>query len=657
MADADGVVNLPIRLSTLQDPRVFDYMPAPTSDWYPCPSPTQINWYTSSNCTAYVQAYYKCFRTYLYVSAAMAGQTVHIRADGHIDDVVNIIVNGANTGLYLPNFTQPDWRQVNITPYLTFGQVNEVLFRFADTAALHRGITQVSIRTGTGIIAAYDPTIGTHQVTITEITAEPDVLPAGGGTTECSVAATDSLGHALSYSWSASSTLGAGSFDDPTSPTPTWSSPANNTRADVTATLTVTVTCNEGQSAQASVGVVIPPAAPAVNLQISMRFDSGTENTVNAGTPYRYWISYGNSSSSTADALDVVVQDDLPGNTTYVARSAQAGVQGATVWFSADGENWALTELPADTVRYIRWTVRRLVPGASSLLSYQVRVTPQGNVTWPLEIRNRAKIKCSAIDWLSSNETLTIVQQGNRQALRLSVMYPDEQNRTVNLFPYIMRNSQGTLTARLPITTNRYMYREVLAFLQNDAVSCDYPRIAGVSVPWIVFPAWEGVWPTPDFTFHENGTVWLNLTRFTPTSLTMNGIDLIYAVMFGRRLPSTAIEAAWAAFARSSEGVVGLVGFETLENDIRALTEAVGRDDWAGFASAGVVFVIHFGQVLYDNYDTFRPLLQQLGITKDNLFLAISAGLWPWLRIPVVAEIGRQWAQTPLDEWVYVVAY
>jgi hypothetical protein len=262
MADADGVVNLPIWLSTLADPRVFDYMPAPTSDWYPCPSPTQINWYTSSNCTAYVQAYYKYFRTYLYVSGAMGGQTIYVRADGHIDDVVNVVVNGANTGQYIHGLALPGSRQANITAYLHFGQVNEILFRFADTAALNRGITLVSIRTGTGTLATYDPTVEADQVTITSIGAAPLVLPAGGGTTQCSMAATDSLGHPLSYSWIASSSLGTGTFNDPASPTPTWTSPANNTGSDVTATLTVTVTCNQGKSAQASVTVVIPPTQP-----------------------------------------------------------------------------------------------------------------------------------------------------------------------------------------------------------------------------------------------------------------------------------------------------------------------------------------------------------------------------------------------------------
>lgn len=262
MADADGVVNLPIRLSTLADPRVFEYMPARTSDWYDCPSVTQINWYTSSNCTAYVQAYYKYFRTFLYVSGAMSGQTIYVRADGHIDDVVNVLVNGTNTGQYLHGLALPGSRQADITSYLNLGQVNEILFRFADTAALNRGITQVSIRTGTGIIAAYDPTITPHQVTITETTAEPDALPAGGGTTQCRVTATDGLGHPLSYSWTASSSLGPGAFDDPSSSTPTWTSPANNTGSDVTAILTVTATCAESQSAQASVTVTIPPTRP-----------------------------------------------------------------------------------------------------------------------------------------------------------------------------------------------------------------------------------------------------------------------------------------------------------------------------------------------------------------------------------------------------------
>jgi len=586
MADADGVVNLPIRLSTLADPRVFDYMPALTSDWYPCSSPTQINWYTSSNCTAYVQAYYKYFRTYLYVSGAMAGQSVHIRADGHIDDVVNIVVNGANTGKYLPNFSQADWRQVNITSDLNFGQVNEILFRFADTAALQRGITQVSIRTGTGTVATYDPTVGGDQVTITSIGAAPLVLPAGGGTTQCSMAATDSLGHAFSCAWTASSSLGAGTFDDPTSPTPTWTSPANNTGSDVTATLTVTATCSQGQSAQASVGVVIPPAAPGVHLQISMRLDSGTENTVKPGEPYRYWISYSNKITSTADALEVIVQDDLPENTTYVARSAQAGWAGATAWFSTDGTNWLRTE-PADAaaVRFVRWTMPRLTPGQGALACYQVRGTPPDDAQLPMTIVNDASMWAAnaLTPVLSAPPVLTRVTQPREVPLRLDMFYRDEQDRTIIVAAENVVATPNGLSCRLLVTNERGLWREVTARLGAEI------RVSLDPGPWA--PG-AGPWPwilPPDGDAHAFLNFWgrggARLFARTDTDLAtfLNVLDILFTFVAAERMGNN-LEAV-REIANLFSSAERTQGFQNFRRDFERLQEACQRGDWGGTAA------------------------------------------------------------------------
>ena len=63
---------------------------------------------------------------------------------------------------------------------------------------------------------------------------------------ECTAAAADSReGHALSCLWSATGPDGApaGSFDDPTLATATWTAPVNSTTAPVTYTITLTVTC------------------------------------------------------------------------------------------------------------------------------------------------------------------------------------------------------------------------------------------------------------------------------------------------------------------------------------------------------------------------------------------------------------------------------
>jgi len=89
------------------------------------------------------------------------------------------------------------------------------------------------------------------------ITAGPlgDPNPvASGGTVDCSVTASDSRGHALTYEWTAKDGEGeaAGSFDDATKQNPVWTAPANTTDSFVEYTLAVTVTCSEGKTASGS---------------------------------------------------------------------------------------------------------------------------------------------------------------------------------------------------------------------------------------------------------------------------------------------------------------------------------------------------------------------------------------------------------------------
>src|SRR5262249_39556023 len=66
---------------------------------------------------------------------------------------------------------------------------------------------------------------------------------ASSGPAAMTVTASDSLGHAVSYSWSASCVAlsSNGSFDNPSARTPTWTAPTNTTGSPQTCTLRVTV--------------------------------------------------------------------------------------------------------------------------------------------------------------------------------------------------------------------------------------------------------------------------------------------------------------------------------------------------------------------------------------------------------------------------------
>lgn len=90
-----------------------------------------------------------------------------------------------------------------------------------------------------------------HQVTIT---SGPSVTPTtvnSAGTATCSVAAQDSLGHAVSYQWSDG---GAGGSFSPSAAVqnPTYTAPVNWTGADTTVTLSVTASCTQNPSISAT---------------------------------------------------------------------------------------------------------------------------------------------------------------------------------------------------------------------------------------------------------------------------------------------------------------------------------------------------------------------------------------------------------------------
>jgi uncharacterized repeat protein (TIGR01451 family) len=110
--------------------------------------------------------------------------------------------------------------------------------------------------------------------------------------------------------------------------------------------------------------------------------------SASSGDVVEYVLSYTNSGDEAA--TDAVIQDPIPRGTTYVADSASG--EGAEISYSNDGgKTFApavkLTyefKLPNGTTEkrvatpaeytHIRWTVKRVAPGAGGKVSFRVKV-------------------------------------------------------------------------------------------------------------------------------------------------------------------------------------------------------------------------------------------------------------------------------------------
>jgi len=97
-----------------------------------------------------------------------------------------------------------------------------------------------------GVTVYCDGQQPTCSVTITNGPSGTPSPVESGSVAACSVTAEDSFEHALTYLWTAEG--GAGSFNDATSRTPTWTAPVNNTGVAQDYEITVTVTCAEDAS-------------------------------------------------------------------------------------------------------------------------------------------------------------------------------------------------------------------------------------------------------------------------------------------------------------------------------------------------------------------------------------------------------------------------
>ena len=107
---------------------------------------------------------------------------------------------------------------------------------------------------------------GTADIQVTPHTIVFSVGPNGtpnpvnsGGPVQLSAVAVDSLGHSLTYSWSATcvGSTGNGSFDNASSSTPTWTAPSSSAGTTASCKLSITASDGSGLSQTASFSEVV----------------------------------------------------------------------------------------------------------------------------------------------------------------------------------------------------------------------------------------------------------------------------------------------------------------------------------------------------------------------------------------------------------------
>ena len=131
----------------------------------------------------------------------------------------------------------------------------------ADVTKLHMS-TQNNDKVSTKDIWFDDIVISTEYV---GLVTDPDVVsfssdPAGtpspvesGADVTCTATASDAIGHAITYAWTAT----GGTFDDATAQNPTWTAPANETGELATYNLTCTATCSESETAESTFQIIV----------------------------------------------------------------------------------------------------------------------------------------------------------------------------------------------------------------------------------------------------------------------------------------------------------------------------------------------------------------------------------------------------------------
>ncbi|MBW2167921.1 MAG: hypothetical protein JRG69_01465 [Deltaproteobacteria bacterium] len=130
--------------------------------------------------------------------------------------------------------TSDGWSNWTASINLCFGQ-NNLSFKVQDMAGNNELIN---------IIVNCQP----HEISFSSLPLGNPNPAQSGGMVQCFSLAEDTLGHDVTYQWSAS----AGEFNDPTSPNPIWTAPQNTTGSTQEYQISVTATCTEDDQVYAT---------------------------------------------------------------------------------------------------------------------------------------------------------------------------------------------------------------------------------------------------------------------------------------------------------------------------------------------------------------------------------------------------------------------
>jgi len=134
---------------------------------------------------------------------------------------------------------------------------------------------------GTGTVGVSVQSVATHTLSL-NCYASPSVV-ASGGTTSLTAAASDSLGHSISYTWSEG---GAGGSFSPSAaaPNPTYTAAANASGVTWSVTLTVTATCSGPSPITKSASTTLSVQSVAVAHAVTVTASASPTTIASGGT-------------------------------------------------------------------------------------------------------------------------------------------------------------------------------------------------------------------------------------------------------------------------------------------------------------------------------------------------------------------------------------
>jgi hypothetical protein len=237
------------------------------------------------------------------------------------------------------------------------------------TGSLQVCTIRVSVNDGPGLLqigALYLQGVSSvpHTLTFTQLpSGNPN--PAGpNARVTMSVTASDTLGHALTYAWTAScdGLPGSGEFSDASVQSPTWAAPPNATGSSQVCTITVTVADGLGPPESASFDQTVT-FSPAPTLTHTYYFAEGA--TANGFFETRLALLNPDAANTATVSLEFQLATgavlthslDIPAHTrATLDLSALASVPGLAALASAEFSTVVQSDLPLVADRTMWWT-------------------------------------------------------------------------------------------------------------------------------------------------------------------------------------------------------------------------------------------------------------------------------------------------------------